>query len=226
MRQVIMPSRRPACAPSGSLGRLGVQLVRPAGAVVATAIVALLAACTDDPPTGGTTSPDGGGSSGAASSSSGDAGGSTSSSSSSTSSGGVDASSSSGGGVLTGNGITGTIGATPRTHTVNAIHVPQQTTAVLIGANKSNEALTDKWQIRFKPQLGTQPCDEKIDTENTYITYGTFGTPNDSGTTAKPGSCSITVTSLGPSYEGTFTAVLSTQAGTVNVTDGAFRVPK
>jgi hypothetical protein len=122
-------------------------------------------------------------------------------------------------------GITGTIDGVVHTHTF-ALHVPQQTETVVIGANSMMYPLYDSWGIRFMPKLGEQACTGDADVDDTFITFGSQTNFSAAGTTASGnGSCTINVTSLAPKFEGTFTATLATDHGDVTVTDGQFRVP-
>jgi hypothetical protein len=121
-------------------------------------------------------------------------------------------------------GITGTFEGVVHTHTFNAVHVPQQTETVVIGANSAMYPLWDAWGLRFLPKLGVQACTGDTGTDDTFITFGSQSNYLLAGTTAK-GACSINVTSITPKLEGTFTATLKTGHGDVEVTDGAFRVP-
>ena len=183
---------------------------------------------------GGDSSGDGGamtGTSGSQSSAGTASGGGSSQGGSATSDGGDGASSGGAGeepgpggaGLGAADGITGTFEGVVHTHTFNAVHVPQQTETVVIGANSAMYPLWDAWGMRFLPKLGEQACTGDTGTDDTFITFGSQTNFSLAGTTAN-GACSINVTSIAPKLEGTFTATLKTEHGDVDVTDGAFRV--
>jgi hypothetical protein len=125
---------------------------------------------------------------------------------------------------LTGNGITGTFDGVVHAHTFNPTNIPQQTETVVIMATSAMYPLYDTWTIRFLPKLGAQDCTGDVDSDDTFITFGSQTNYQLGGTTAGGGSCTLNVTSVSP-FKGTFTAKLKMQSGLVDVTDGAFSVP-
>jgi hypothetical protein len=80
--------------------------------------------------------------------------------------------------------------------------------------------LPDGWAIRFLPKVGTQACTGADEAGDPAVSHRALSNPAVTGTTGKS-ACSITVTSLTPKYEGSFTATI---AGTLVVTDGYFRI--
>ena len=130
------------------------------------------------------------------------------------------------GGLGTANGISGAIDGVVHAHTFNAVNVPQQSETVVIGATSAMYPLYDSWGLRFLPQLGEQACTGDTGTEDIFITFGSQTNYNATGTTTgKDGACTINVTSIAPSFEGTFTATFSTPTGIAQVTSGEFRIP-
>jgi hypothetical protein len=129
-------------------------------------------------------------------------------------------------GLGSANGITGTFGGVVHTHTFNAIKVPQQTETIVIGANSAMYPLWDAWGMRLLPELGEQACTGDTGTDDIFITFGSQTDFSLTGTTAGSfGACTIIVTSLAPTIEGSFTATFTGNAGAVEVTDGHFRIP-
>jgi hypothetical protein len=127
---------------------------------------------------------------------------------------------------LTGDGITGTFDGMVHAHTFNPTHVPQQTETQVIMATSMMYPLYDAWTIRFYPKLGEQACTGDVDSGDTFITFGSQTNYALGGTTAgQGGACKLNITSIAPSYTGTFTASLVMESGVVAVTDGAFSVP-
>lgn len=193
-----------------------------------------LVACTgDDDAASSSTSSSGGSSSGGSSSGGSASGGSSSGGSSGGSSGtptdgGTDGSSSGGAGAAAlgaGNGVTGTMNGSVKTHTINAQRVPQQTSTALVEAWSAQFPPYDQWRVRFVPTAGTHPCTADVGADDTSIQYNSMNTPANSATTGNPvSSCTINVISVSPKLEGSFTATMQTNTGTVTVTDGYFRV--
>jgi hypothetical protein len=127
------------------------------------------------------------------------------------------------GGLGSADGITGTFGGMVHAHTFSVVHVPQQTSTAVIGANSAMYPPYESWRIRFMPKLGTQSCTGATGPDDSAIDFGSLIDFDAAGTTANK-TCSITITSLAPKFEGSFTATLSTTRGDVVVTDGSFRV--
>ena len=121
-------------------------------------------------------------------------------------------------------GITGTFKGATHAHTASPLHVPQQTPTVLIGANGPTTPLPDSWALRFLPQVGTQTCNGASGPSDPAVSYRSITKPDLAGTTGATGACSITVTSVSPKYEGSFTATIPTGGGSLVVTDGYFRI--
>jgi hypothetical protein len=127
---------------------------------------------------------------------------------------------------LAGNGITGTFNGMVHAHAFNPTHVPQQTETQVMMATSAMYPLYDAWTIRFYPKLGEQDCTGDVGTTDTSITFGSQSNYQLGGTTAGEGaSCKLNITSIAPTYTGTFTATLKMSSGLVEVTDGAFSVP-
>jgi hypothetical protein len=130
-----------------------------------------------------------------------------------------------GDGLGAADGITGSFAGMPHTATFSVVHVPQQTSTAVIGATTAMYPPYESWRVRFTPKLGTQTCTGATGPDDSAIDFGSLTDFDAAGTTANK-TCSITITSLAPKYEGTFTATLGTAGGDVVVTAGAFRVPK
>jgi hypothetical protein len=126
-------------------------------------------------------------------------------------------------GLAAADGITGTFAGMARTATFGVVHVPQQTSTAVIGANTAMYPPYESWRVRFTPKLGTQTCTGATGPDDSAIDFSSFLDFDAVGTTGGK-TCSITITSLVPKFEGTFTATLATPGGDVVVTEGAFRV--
>ncbi|MEN9579345.1 MAG: hypothetical protein RJA70_2354 [Pseudomonadota bacterium] len=170
----------------------------------------------------------GGASAGGASKGGASAGGESAGGSSSEGKGGSATAGSSAGGASAGesmlgtaDGISGTFKGVTYAFTMSPLHIPQQTPTVLISASGH----TDTWSIRMIPMLGTQKCNGSAEAGDPAVSFRSLSNLDFNGTTGTDGACSITITSLAPKYEGTFTAtILSIGAGELEVTEGAFRV--
>jgi len=124
-------------------------------------------------------------------------------------------------------GITGTFGGKTYAFTVSPLHVPQMTTTALISASVVTMGLPESWAIRFLPKLGTQECTGSDEVGDPAVSFRSLANTDLSGTTGSLGTCSITVTSLTPKYEGSFIATFVPIGGTTEktmVTDGYFRI--
>jgi len=124
-------------------------------------------------------------------------------------------------------GIAGTFGGKTYAFTVSPLHVPQMTATVLISAGFVEMGLPESWAIRFLPKLGTQECTGSDEAGDPAVSFRSIANTDLTGTTGSSGTCAITVTSLTPKYEGTFTASIATIGGTTGqtmVTDGYFRI--
>jgi hypothetical protein len=137
---------------------------------------------------------------------------------------GTDEPAPSGEGLGAADGITGTFAGMAHTATFGVVHVPQQTSTSVVGATTAMYPPYESWRIRFTAKLGTQSCTGATGPDDSAIDFGSLTDFDAAGTTANK-TCSITLTSLAPKYEGTFTATLGTAGGDVVVTEGAFRVP-
>lgn len=121
-------------------------------------------------------------------------------------------------------GITGTIDGTAYTYkTIDAFGFPIKPSAIVLGGDVELMAgYLARWSLHFPNRVGTYTCSETVDAGNTYFRF-LVGGPG-AGITTGRGSCTLTATSVGDVWEGTFSGVLETGSGTAQVTDGCFRV--
>jgi hypothetical protein len=120
-----------------------------------------------------------------------------------------------------GDGITGTFGGMTYTY-LNAAQIPQGTTTIVLEATTTPPP-SSQWRIRLKPTLGAQSCTGAVGTEDVFLQHGSQANFNLAGTTGSGGDCTITLTSLTPKIEGSFSGSLVLLGGKVTVTDGYFR---
>ncbi len=115
-------------------------------------------------------------------------------------------------------GITGTVDGEVITFKTESGFKPS--VIVLQGDAEIAAGFLERWSIHIPNHVGTSDCSDDVAVGNTYVRLLRFSP----GITTGGGSCTMHVTSVGNTFEGSFSGVLVTGSGLKQLTAGYFRV--